>query len=258
MISGFKIHVARKYLYVITALCIGLVPVSQFQAQSNGSAVGVTVHSPFNANRGASDEIKTGVEAAPPRNEKLWLPVATEWVNRKIARFRVSPDQQLILYAGNRDGVYRVCPWVSGAPRQPFCRRFESRLVGACGIADDIIIVLASGDIHRVNYALVNAGGNFEPAYDHPDTLQLTAALLPEPDCLSGDEALPNIFAINAASELMQFDGEAWRVLDVALSKGWGPPQTKQMRPGERRTSYSLSTLQIGSSWLQRKAGIKS
>ena len=177
----------RRYLYVITALCIGLVPISQFHAQTNGSAVGVTTHSSFNANRGY----------------------------RKIDRFWVSPDQQLISYAGSRDGVYRVCPWVSGAARQPFCRRFESRLVGACGIGSDIIIVLASGDIHRVNYALVNADGDFEPAYDHPDTLQLTAALLPEPDCLSADGILPNIFAINVVSELMQFDGGAWRVLPL-------------------------------------------
>lgn len=223
MISGFKNRLARKYLYVIAALCIGLVPINQFQAQTNGSAV-VTTQSSFNANRGASDETPaaSGVEVAPPRNERQWLPEATERGNRKIARFWVSPDQQLILYAGSRDGVYRVCPWVSGAARQPFCRRFESRLVGACGTGNEIIIVLASGDIHRVNYALVNAAGTFEPAYNHPDTLQLTAASLPEPDCLSVDGTLPNIFAINAMCELMQFDNEAWRVLDVALSKEWG------------------------------------
>lgn len=214
MNSSFKNHLARKYLYQIAALCIGLVPISQLQAQTNGSALGVTTHPSFNANRGASAEIKSaaGVEVAARRNERQWLPVATERGNREITRFWVSPNQQVILYAGSREGVHRVCPWLSGAARQPFCRRFESRLVGACGIGDDIIIVLASGDIHRVNYALVNAGGNFEPAYDYPDTLQLTAALLPRPDCLSGDGTLPNIYAINTANELLQFDGQAWRV----------------------------------------------
>ena len=224
MISGFKNRLAPKYLYVIAALCIGLVPINQFQAQTNRSAVDVTTHSSFNANRGASDETQaaSGVEVAPRRNQSQWLPEATELGNRKIARFWVSPDQQLILYAGSRDGAYRICPWVSGAARQPFCRRFESRLVGACGTGNEIIIVLASGDIHRVNYALVNAAGTFEPAYKHPDTLQLTAALLPEPDCLSVDGTLPNIFAINVTGELMQFDSEAWRVVDVALSKEWG------------------------------------
>ena len=167
----------------MAVLCIGLVPGNQLQAQTNGSAVGVTT---------------------------------------EITPFWVSPDRQVILYAGSRDGVHRVCPWLSGAARQPFCRRFESRLVGACGLGDDIIIVLASGDIHRVNYALVNAGGNFEPAYDHPDTLQLTAALLPEPNCLSGDGKLPDIFAINAANQWLQFNGEAWRLQDVGPCKRSG------------------------------------
>ena len=124
-----------------------------------------------------------------------------------------TPDQGLILYGGRTEHGYRVCPWLAEATRQPFCRTFDAPVRAACGHREQVLLLLANGDIHRVNNALIGSDGDFLPAYHPVSPVQLKAAWLPDEDC---DPAggLPEVFAIGSDGGFVHFDGKAWRPLD--------------------------------------------
>jgi hypothetical protein len=115
----------------------------------------------------------------------------------------------VVLYGGQQGASEVVCPYLPAARLQPFCRHFGSPMVGACGHSDRIHIVLGNGDIHRVNNAVIDAGGTFAPLHTQSAGLQLTDAWFPEQGC--PDDAMPEAFATNAAGGLWHFDGRGWR-----------------------------------------------
>jgi hypothetical protein len=120
---------------------------------------------------------------------------------------------EVSLYASRAEVGNWICPRIDGNARQPLCRRFSSQAVAACSEGDELLIVLSDGDIHRVNYALINADGRFLPVYHHPAKLDLVDAWLPAAICI-GDTGLPEIFAVNRDSTLLRFDRLMWRRLD--------------------------------------------
>jgi hypothetical protein len=124
-----------------------------------------------------------------------------------------SPEQKLALFGGHVDGAYWVCPRIDGRARQPLCRRFSGTVVAICDQGEEILMVLSDGDIHRVDYALIDADGQFKPVYHHSDVLDLVDAWLPGSTCASGDP-LPQILALNRDSTLLHFDRRTWRQVD--------------------------------------------
>lgn len=141
-------------------------------------------------------------------NGEQWSPIATGPAGATYRGGWASPEADVVLYGRRHDGFDQVCPYLRGKDDQPFCRRFKSRFIGACGHSDDITLVLANGDIHRVNNAVLDPEGRFAPLYRHPATLELTAAWFPEPDCDAARTL--RVVAVNARRELWAFDGRGW------------------------------------------------
>jgi hypothetical protein len=123
-----------------------------------------------------------------------------------------APDQRLILYrSGDTDGL-RICPRVNDMDIQPFCRSFAAPVLGACGFTDELQLVLANGEIHRVNRALIGVNGDFGPAYRPRRALDLVKAWMPDKICHPG-AGFNHILAVAASGELWHFDGMGWRVI---------------------------------------------
>lgn len=160
-----------------------------------------------------------------------WTPIVEEPVGVAYKRVWISQDRRLILYGTDMKGVNRVCPWIPGAEKQPFCRRFEAALRAVCGRGDEFVVVLANGELHRVNSAMIGKDGGFEPAFRPPSPLDLKAVWLPDPACDSRD-GLPQAFALQADRSLAHFDGTAWR-------RGAGGPRSIRVprRPAVHRPS---------------------
>lgn len=123
-----------------------------------------------------------------------------------------SGNRELKLYSTDGERGSRVCPVMQDRDQQPFCREFNSRVVGVCGQADKISIVLASGDVHRLNYALMRPNGSIEPTYTQRDSLSLIEAWMPASSCINS-EGLPEIYAINSDQKVMRFNQHSWRQL---------------------------------------------
>ena len=118
-------------------------------------------------------------------------------------------DQGLMLYRGSEPGKLRVCPRVQGQIHQPFCRTFDAAVLSACGLSEDVQLVLANGDVHRVNNALLDARGSMEPVYRPDQPLELVEAWMPEEICHAG-ETLHDVLAVAASGDLWHFNGENW------------------------------------------------
>jgi len=121
-----------------------------------------------------------------------------------------SRRRDLVLYGGEADDGFRVCPWVPGAYRQPFCRIFIKPVVGACGSGDDVLLVLADGTVHRVNHDLIGRDGNFDPAYRPATPINLREAWIPARTC-DPQAGLPEIVGVEDGGRLWRFDGADWR-----------------------------------------------
>ena len=76
-----------------------------------------------------------------------------------------APDRGLVLYHGYEADSRKVCPQVTDVDRQPFCRTFEAEVLGACGFPEELQLVLANGEVYRVNSALLGAGGSFDAGH---------------------------------------------------------------------------------------------
>ena len=123
-----------------------------------------------------------------------------------------SGNQELKLYSSGGAAGNRVCPVMRDREQQPFCREFNSRVIGVCGQADELLIVLASGDVHRLNYALMRPNGSIEPTYAQPDSLSLVEAWMPASSC-TRSAGLPEIYAMNSEQRVMHFSQHSWRQL---------------------------------------------
>jgi hypothetical protein len=158
-------------------------------------------------------------------NGEHWSPIVTGDDSSVYRRVWASPERDVVVYGGQQGVSEVVCPYLPGARTQPFCRQFDSPMVGACGHSDRIHIVLGNGDIHLVNNAVIDAGGTFAPLHTQPAGLQLTDAWFPEQGC--PDDAMPEAFATNAAGGLWHFDRQAWQPLDdIALRLAAVRPST--------------------------------
>lgn len=139
-----------------------------------------------------------------------WSPVSVESTSMRYSKVWAAPDLSLVLYGGSVANAYRVCPWVPGAETQPFCRHFTAPMLGACERGDEVQLVLANGEIYRVNNALIGSDGGFEPAF-RPDTPTfLKAAWLPDTGC-PAEGVLAEVFAIGVQGDLLHFNGAGWR-----------------------------------------------
>jgi hypothetical protein len=145
-------------------------------------------------------------------NGDSWNPVVTEEDAVPFAQAWASPDHQFFMYGLVESGVYRLCPRLTGAPRQPFCRKFPAALLAACGEGELITLWLANGEIHRVNHALIRPDGKFDPLFEPPRPRQLREAWLPDQTC-DPEVGLPEVFAVGE-NGLVHFVDMAWRSLD--------------------------------------------
>lgn len=118
-------------------------------------------------------------------------------------------DQALVLYRGSEPGKLKVCPRVQGLVHQPFCRTFDAAVLSACGMREELQLVLANGDVHRVNNALLDARGSMEPVYRPDQPLELVEAWMPEEICHPG-KGLNDVLAVAASGDLLHFDGQNW------------------------------------------------
>jgi hypothetical protein len=118
-------------------------------------------------------------------------------------------DLGLVLYHGPEPGKLTVCPRVQGLDHQPFCRTFEAAVLSACGKHEELQLVLANGDVHRVNNALLDALGSMEPVHRPDQPLELVEAWMPEEICHPG-EGLNDVLAVAVSGDLWHFDGENW------------------------------------------------
>ena len=119
-------------------------------------------------------------------------------------------DQGLVLYQGQRTGGHEVCPRVPGMSHQPFCRTFKSPVLGACGLHNGLQVVLANGDVHQLNSALLSAGGSFEPAHRPDRPLDLAEAWMPERAHQAG-QGLSDVLAVATSGDLWHFNGKHWQ-----------------------------------------------
>lgn len=152
-----------------------------------------------------------------------WHPLALEKPELTYSKVWTSPNRRLVLYGGSGNGAHWVCPWIPGADRQPFCRRFKSPMRAACGGDNDVLVVFASGAIYRVNNAVLGFDGRFEPAYAEKTPLQLKTAWLPAIGC-DLNAGLPEVFAIDAQKGPLHFTHRSWHPLDLDFT----PKSTKQ------------------------------
>ncbi len=143
-----------------------------------------------------------------------WKPVVRESKAVTYSQAWISPVKALVLYGGKLHGEFRLCSWMPGAAVQAFCRRFDAPMRAACGDVDEIFIVLANGDVHRVNSALIGKNGSFDPVYHPPTPMNLTKAWFPNQACDSR-YGFPRAFAGETNGRMMNFDGVAWRALDT-------------------------------------------
>lgn len=157
------------------------------------------------------------------------LAAAGEQSEDALAEHWATDDRDLILLTG-RDGSRNwVCPFLPGRATQPFCRRFETPVLTACGRRDRIQIVLASGEIHRVDFAMIGTDGGFDPVFRPRPPLALSSAWIPRRDCdLTGGSA--NVIAVDRAGELLHFDGEKWQSLELPRISSRNEPQIADQR----------------------------
>lgn len=120
-----------------------------------------------------------------------------------------APDQGLVLYRGQETNRYEICPRVPGMQRQPFCRTFKAPVLSACGLQDGLQLVLANGDVHQLNSALLGSGGSFEPAHRPVRPLTLVEAWIPG-DTQRPGVGLNDVLAVGPRGDLWHFDGEGW------------------------------------------------
>ena len=132
-------------------------------------------------------------ETAPGDSTELWA----------------APDRSLVLFQSGGEAEFRICPEVRGVNHQPFCRRFEVPVLGACGLTSDLRLVLANGEIHHVNQALIGVDGDFEPSHRPKQAMELARVWIPQELCFPGDEFI-NVMAVSAAGSLWHFDGQGW------------------------------------------------
>lgn len=118
-------------------------------------------------------------------------------------------DQALVLYRGSEPGKLKICPRVQGLVHQPFCRTFDAAVLSACGMREELQLVLANGDVHRVNNALLDARGSLEPVYRPDRPLELVEAWMPGKIC-QPDEGLTDVLAVAASGDLWHFNGQNW------------------------------------------------
>jgi hypothetical protein len=135
---------------------------------------------------------------------------AEDQISKDSSELWATKDHSLVLYRGDEANMYRICPIITGMIHQPFCRRFEAPVLGACGLTDDLQLVLANGEIHRVNRALIGVDGGFGPAYRPEHLLNLVKAWIPQEACLPG-EGFNHVLAVTASGDLWHFDGADWR-----------------------------------------------
>ena len=118
-------------------------------------------------------------------------------------------DQRLVLYRGSDSGQLKVCPRVQGLVHQPFCRTFAAAVLSACGRHEDIQLVLASGEVHRLNSALLGNQGSLEPVYRPDRPLELVEAWMPGKVCHPG-KGLNDVLAVASSGDLWHFNGRNW------------------------------------------------
>ena len=132
--------------------------------------------------------------------------------NKEIVKTSVwaSANQKLVLNLSAVDEGHRICPQTPDTQRQPFCRQFNVPVRGICGDLDHIYLVLANGDIHLVNSALIGVNGDFNATF-HPDIpINLQSAWFIEEETCKGI-SLPRILGMNQNGTLLMFDGKKWQ-----------------------------------------------
>jgi hypothetical protein len=125
--------------------------------------------------------------------------------------------KDIALYGSSIEGVHQVCPPVADAGSQPFCRKFNSPMLDACGSEVTIYLVLANGDIHQVNNALIGIDGGFDAAFHSDQPLELHSAWVPKQSC-GHKSGLPEVLAIDGLGNVMHFNGERWRQMGVVIA----------------------------------------
>jgi hypothetical protein len=123
----------------------------------------------------------------------------------------------LVLRGFSTEGVHQVCPQVVDASHQPFCRKFNSPMLDACGYDDMIYLVLANGDIHQVNNALIGVYGGFDAAYQPDQKLDLYSAWMVQKSCKL-ESGLPEVLAVDEMGNVMHFNGNSWRIVGVVIT----------------------------------------
>lgn len=136
-----------------------------------------------------------------------------------------SPGRDLVLYGGPADDGFKVCPWVPNVQIEPFCRAFQTPMVGACGSDDDVLLVQADGTVYRVNRTLIGTDGNFDPVYRPERPIRLREAWIPARTC-DPQAGLPEIVGVEDGGRLWRFDGADWQETryPVAMAHRSVPP----------------------------------
>ncbi len=106
-----------------------------------------------------------------------------------------------------------VCPHFPRQGQQPFCRRFPAGLLGACQKEGLLQIVLANGDVYRVDHALLGADGEFAPHHHPLKPMLLRAAWIPADTCET-EAGSARVLAVDQEGQLLQFNGTGWQALD--------------------------------------------
>jgi hypothetical protein len=121
-----------------------------------------------------------------------------------------SSDQKLTLYLSASGEGNRVCPQTTDAQRQPFCRQFSDPVRNICGDIDHVYLVLANGDLHLVNNALIGVNGDFNATFHSDFPVNLRSAWFTEEETCQGI-SLPKILGMNEKGTLLMFDGKKWQ-----------------------------------------------
>lgn len=157
--------------------------------------------------------LNTGIKATDTATTSLAVVIDNNIEESPVqttTRVWASSDQQLVLFGINKGNFYRVCPRFLGKTRQPFCRQFSSELINACGNHDRVVLVMANGDIHEVNDALMGLDGDFEPLIHPESPVHVRSAFFAGQGCGSHDR-LPEVMAIRPNGEWVHFDGLDWQ-----------------------------------------------
>jgi hypothetical protein len=145
-------------------------------------------------------------------NERVLAANQVEF-SKQLSTSWTSSDQKLILHIDTIGEGHRVCPQFPDASQQPFCRQFNVPVRGVCGTREHVYLVLANGDLHLVNNALIGINGDFDAIYHPEPDINLVSAWFPEDGCPFG-ENLPGILGLNDAGSLVRFNGEKWQSVD--------------------------------------------